>query len=367
MNARERKRSDRLTLAAAFGLLLAIAGTWFVWGSQAREQRKVVLAGVPDFPQPGQVSHRRLPVQPEPRVPLPARVATRVAAPDAGPIPPRRVVDKMTAFALAPASTLALVRVNALVNTPIYERFKQCIPDELKGLQENAQLFDLDPERDIDSVALIRDGVALSGFFEGKPLAEQLARSQGAEPTQRTYRGQTLWGTGRACVVQLGNLLLSGRAERCEALVDRALDPPAEAANPDELYGDLYLRDDLTGLRAAKGQGALSQDESDVLGGLLDSLSGVTVRANVWDQVALSVEGAPQQKGKLRELVQMSRGALSVAKGQLAEDDVRLQTLADLARVTEENGNVKIDLALPVDELFERLHWPCPGADGGAP
>lgn len=367
MNARERRRSDLLTLAAALGLLLAVAGAWFLWSTGAREQRRAVLAGVPEFPQPGQVSRRRGPVPSEPREQPPARLAAPRPAPDAGAAQPQRPVDRLTAFALAPAPTLALVRVNALVNTPIYERLKRCMPGELRQLQENAQRFGLDPERDVDSVALIRDGVAMSGFFEGKPLAEQLARSSGAEPEQRSYRGQTLWTNGRTCTVQLGNVLLAGRADRCESLVDRALDPPPADANPDDLYGDLYLRDDLAGLRAAKSQGALSPGETDVLSGLVDSLAGVTVRANVWDQVALSVEGAPQQGGKLRDLVQMSRGALSVAKGQVPEDDVRLQTLAELARVADEDGKVKIDLVLPADDLFERLHLPCPGADGGMP
>jgi hypothetical protein len=50
----------------------------------------------------------------------------------------------------------------------------------------------------------------------------------------------------------------------------------------------------------------------------------------------------------------MARGALALAKGQLDEDDEKLQALADLAQVQSVGGKLQIDLALPAEQLFDR-------------
>jgi len=60
-----------------------------------------------------------------------------------------------------------------------------------------------------------------------------------------------------------------------------------------------------------------------------------------------------------------ARGAVALAKGQLDEDQVELQTLAEFAKVSSESGKLELNLALPVQDLFDRMHLPCPGRDGG--
>ena len=82
--------------------------------------------------------------------------------------------------------------------------------------------------------------------------------------------------------------------------------------------------------------------------------------------MALSVEGDPSNKKELHQLVRMAKGAVSLGKDQIARDDVELQALASFANVIDENGKLKIDLALPADDLFDKLRLPCPGrADTG--
>ena len=101
------------------------------------------------------------------------------------------------------------------------------------------------------------------------------------------------------------------------------------------------------------------------MGAILEGLSDVTVRANVWEMVALSLEGKPQSGRDPRDLARIARGAISLAKEQLDPSDVELATLASLARVDNSKDGLQIDLALPANDLFDKLHFPCPGVHPG--
>jgi hypothetical protein len=349
------RRRDAFTLAVAALLLALGAGLFYLWTERARERRDLVLQGVPEFPRPGQqVVQRRAPLgRPAP----PPKPVETLPAPA-----PKPAKDRLAAFALAPTRSVAVVQINALLNTPLWTRFKECAPDALRQVEAASKELGLDFERDLDRAAIVPGGIGISGFFEGKPIAERLA-AKGGEYTTRDYRGQTLYTSGRgSCVAQLGTLVVAGRAESCEGLVDRALDGEAGPDASQELYGDLYARTDLKDLRERFA--GPDNGETDVFGTLVKQLDGVTLRANVWDQVALSVDGVPADNGNAGDLSKMARAAISLAKTQIGEDDVELRTLADLAQVRSEGGKLKLDLAMSVDDLFDKLHLPCPGRDG---
>jgi hypothetical protein len=337
------KRKDLRMLLLAL-VLLALPAAWFFWSSSgARQRRETTLAGVPQFPAPGQPPRRK-------------HIPPRPAAPAPPPPPPAGAAqgDRMVSFVLAPAPSVGLVQVNALFNTPLFERFKECLPEDFRHLEEAGKEIGIDVTRDIDRVAMIPGGTAVSGFFEGKPIAEaMLARSPGALD-RRGYRGQTILSVGGRCAVQMGNLVLLSPQDKCESLIDRAYSPaPAGAA--DEVYGDLFLRSGTAQLREANPAPELRQ--------LFDALDRVTVRANVWDSVALTIEGDPQGRRDARELGQMARGAIGVVRSQLDDEDVEMQALADLAQVSTRGGKLEVNLALPAQDLFDRLHFPCAARD----
>jgi hypothetical protein len=338
------KRGELRMLLLAL-LLLALPAAWFFWSSsEARQRREATLAGVPHFPAPGQAP-RRKPVAPRPAAPAPPPTTPSLAAPG----------DRIVSFVLAPAPSVGLVQINALFNTPLFERFRECMPEDFRRLEEAGRDLGLDVTRDIDRVAMIEGGAAVSGFFQGKPIAESmLARGSTSSLERREYRGQTILAVGGRCAVQLGNLLLLSPQDKCEALIDRAYTPiPAGAA--DEIYGDLFFRSGAAQLRQANPAPEMQR--------LLDALDDVTVRANVWDSVALTVEGNPKSRRDARELAQMARGAIALVRSQLDEEDVELQTLADLAQVSTRGDRLEVNLALPAQDIFERLHFPCASRD----
>lgn len=341
------RRRDLRLLALAL-LLFAVPAIWFAWSSRdARERREATLAGVPEFPAPHQPPRHR-PFSPE----------TRAAAPVPAPVvsaPGVARADPITSFVLASStSPVALVHVNALFNTPLLEKLRACMPGEFHELEKSSAELGFDVTRDLDQVAMTGKGIAMSGFFEGKPVARTLLGANARD--DRSYRGQAIQSNGTSCAVQMGNLVLVGPSNDCESLIDRALTPPAPDA-AEEVYGDVFFRTDLQNLHAG--------DDAPQLEALLQAMQGVTVRANVWDSVALTLEGSPRGSDA-RDLARMARGAVSVFKSQLDDEDVELRTLADLAEVSSRDGKLELDLALPAKDLWDKLHLPCAvERDGG--
>jgi len=356
-----RNRRDARTVVLAL-LLLGVCGGLWVWlSSGAGERREKMLATIPAFPERGQEDKPRR-AQGGPAAPRPPARSIEVVKPAA----PKKI-DPITSFVLAPAPTVALIHVNALLNTPLFARIKECLPTRWGEVNQRMEDMGIDLERDVDRVAMVGDGMAMSGFFEGKPIAEAMANKWPDHQT-RTYRDSQVYSSGRTAVAQVGNLIIVGRAEGMDAMLDRALDPPAAGTDSGDIYGDIFMRSDLSSFQS---EGKRGSDQRDAMQAILDGMKGMTVRANVWDSVALSVEGKPKDGKSVGDLARMARGAISLAREQLDPSDVELSTLAELAKVAGSKDALNVDLALPANDLFDKLHFPCPGQedpglDGGS-
>ena len=339
----KRRRGAGLLIAAA--LLLACVVGWLSWSSRAvRVRREATLAGVPSFPQPRQEL-------------APRKSAVRPAQPpQVQPARPHLRQDSMLSFVHGSSGTVTLIHINALFNTPLAERFRQCMPRAFQELETGGPVKGVDLTRDLDQVAMVPGGYVITGFFKDTSIADQLMKP-GA--VRDEYRGATVVSNHGECVAQLGNLVVVASAGECQGLLDRALAPTPDSAQ-DEIYGDLYMRSDLASLHTDSTPAALKP--------LVDGLSGLTVRANVWDSVALSIEGSPVSGKDANDLAQMARGAVELFKSQLDDDQVELQALTELAKVSTGSGKLEMNLAVPVADLFDKLHIPCPGmADAGTP
>ena len=343
-----KKRRDVRLLVAALVLLVAGA-LWVIWSSRRDvERREATLAGVPKFPEPGQLPHRGAP---------PPMLKQAAAAPPPPQRQPAAKHDSMMSFVQAPGASVALVHVNALFNTPVFDRLRQCLPKEFGFLDKQGKQIGVDVSQDVDQVAVAPGGMAITGFFEGKPVAEKMI---GSVATSEQYQGATIFtGPKGACAAQQGNLVVVSQEGDCRGLLDRARAPtPEDSAS--QVYGDVYMRTDLAALRRP--------DAPPEVRTLADGLSGLTLRANVWDSIAVSMEGQPVSGKDASDLASIARGGLGLVKGQLDDRQVELQALAELASVNTEHGKLELNLALPVNDLFDKLHFPCPGmADAGVP
>ena len=351
-----RARTARdLRTAAVAACVLSLTGAAWVWISRsAVERREKVLASVPAFPARGQEQQSRRADSSRPAAPR------RVDPPPAAEPVRAAKADVMTSFVLKPAHNVALVHVNALLNTPLFDRIRRCMPADWETMMEGMAQIGIDLERDVDRLAVTADGMAMSGFFDGKPIARNVARTW-PDPEEREYRGHAIWLSRYSGIAQIGNLLVVGSRDSMNRLLDRALDPAPESADPQDVYGDVFIRSDLSHLR-----GPVNGAKPDLMDAILEGLSGVTVRANVWDTVALSVEGKPQPGRSVNDLAGMARGAIALAREQVDPSNVELATLAELAKVSGSGDALSIDLALPMDDLFDKLHFPCPAGEPGS-
>ena len=336
-----KRRDLRLLIVALVLLAIPLGWLWFSL-RDVEKRREATLAGVPQFPEPHQQPRRR---------PFPVSVPKPPPPPQAAPAGKH---DPMASFVLQPGAGAGLIQVNALFNTPLFDRLRECLPEQFKGLDNLGRaLGGVDLTRDLDRIGVAPEGVAMSGFFEGKPVAQSMI---GPNATTEEYRGATIYRGARSCAAQLGNLVVSSQQDDCRALIDRALAPtPADAS--DQLYGDIFLRTDLAGFR--------SDEMPAEMRALVSNLDGVTVRANVWDSVALTIEGQPRAGRDPTDVARMAQAAVSVLKSQLGEDDVELQTLADMSKVSTASGKLEVNLALPAQDLFDRFKFPCEGRDAG--
>jgi hypothetical protein len=340
MSTRARRR-DGLAVLIALGLLGLAAFFWLRTSDDVELQRATVLAGLPPFPSTPDAGVR-------------VRPATATTPTPVASAPPS---DKLAAFALAPTENLAVIQVNALANSPFFARVKACL--QLGALDGGAEVFPgVDLERDVDRVAMVPGGYAMSGALPAD-LAQRMAQ-QWPDAKRSTYRDVDIHEGKDGCVAQVSGLLLSGEPGRCQALVDRALQPTPPQAARDALESDVYTHTDLSALRSAVGE--LGPGLAPVVNGL----DGITLRANVWDQVALSIDATPRadSKRQLETFASLARLSVEASQSQLA-DDPKWSALLDQANVRTAGGHLQVDLALPADALFDRLQLPCRGADAG--
>ena len=131
-----RRRSDLPLLVAAAFLLLVPAIAWVLLSVSARTRREVTLASVPAFPARGQGGPDGG-IAPEtfPR-PRPA-VATARAPPPPRPAPAPR--SPLAPFLSSRSEDVAVVQINALLNTPLFERIKECLPEDFEDMGSYGQ------------------------------------------------------------------------------------------------------------------------------------------------------------------------------------------------------------------------------------
>ena len=300
LRARRTRRDGQTVLVAVIVLaLMGLAGWWM--SRSVRKQHEEVLASVPAFPSKDEPpKERRRPPDPALVAPPPAAPTNPTASP--APRPP----DALTRFVMQPSKSVGLVEVNAIVNTPFFDRVMECYPMPKDGPTGKPPF---DWKKDIDRIAFTDKGMLISGFFDEKGPFDWFEAASEGESRRREYRGFSVLDVGVQSIARKGSLLLSGSASDINGLIDRVIDPPPADQVTTDVYGDVYFRSDMSTLQQGLNRNR-DAGENQVLDSILERLDGVTLRANVWDSVALTLDGAPRNGQSIEGLASVIRGAL---------------------------------------------------------
>ncbi|XXF75067.1 hypothetical protein P2318_18525 [Myxococcaceae bacterium GXIMD 01537] len=353
----------RLGWLVAAGVLFALAAWLMFTGSgdePAPEAPKV------DFP-------RRM--RPEER----ARAERRrtwvmPAAPDAGTTAqgPQRPRDPLIAALPRGKTKMAVVvEANALRYSPIGELLLQCLMrDGGKELEQFKQASGVDPLQDIDRIALSDGSFILSGNFEKAKIKDILGErtsfdyGDGAriyEPGPMNVAGPdggTLRGRSEATFGTWNNeMLIVGKSpDDIKQVIDRM-----EGRGPDEppvlsessTYGELY---GVMGLEALLPM--IPPDQADLAKRLREIGDTVELHMDARSDVAMVAELKGTDEQKVSDLAKTLGAALAMGRLQAqAEGNKDVAQLLDFARVQPDGSQFKLELAVPLSVLQERLAW----------
>jgi len=215
----------------------------------------------------------------------------------------------------------------------------------------------MDPERDIDKVTIGqlegKDGVVIVQGRIDKFKIEQFLKDKGKE--SQTYLGQTLYHDGKNTFVIMNNLVLLGQLNGVKKVVDQMQVPGSSPLRTDLMaaiqtidvgnqiwgVGDFSVGD-LSNLGVRGPAPALE---------MLKSLKSGTYQMHVDSGIQARAVGNFTDVESAKNIGDLVRGALAVAKLQIAQQQPDVVKLLDGIQVTNSGST----LTLRIDESGELL------------
>ncbi|AEI67621.1 hypothetical protein [Corallococcus macrosporus] len=290
---------------------------------------------------------------------------------DAGTKPERqRPRDPvLAALPRGEGKTAVVIEANALRHSPIGELLLDCLMrDGGKRLEELRNLSGVDPLQDLDRLVITDEGMMLSGNFANAKFKELLGErvsmdyGEGArvyEPGEMTVTrpdGSTVRRRSDAAVATWNNeLLVIGQSpDEVKAVVDRVEgrgpdEPPAigEGSTYGEMYGVLSV-EQLARL--------LPKEQAELAQRIRDVAQNVELHVDASGDVAMVAEVRGANGDEVTDLGKTLGAALSMARIKAqAEGEKDLAQLLDFARVQPDGTSFKLEMAVPLDVIQQRL------------
>ncbi|HEU4385515.1 MAG TPA: hypothetical protein VFR85_18665 [Anaeromyxobacteraceae bacterium] len=301
------------------------------------------------------------------------RRATLPPLPQAGSpaaAPPERKRDPLLwALPPGPAGAVVVFEANALRHSRLGELFLGCLGESEKKDLDELRRMGIDPLKDVDRVAVMPKGLAVSGFFD-KVSWDQVFHGFARE----RYGSESVLyedpGRGRfAAAVWRSQLIVLGPdPDAVRAAVDR-VEGRAPATPPiaeDATYGEVYGVVPGEALRALVPPGT----PGDLARRLAEVASRVELHADAMSDVAVTARVSGEDRAALEDLARALGAALAVGRMEArASGERELAELLDHARVARGGEGFSLELALPA-ELLERWFAGCRdrvGAEPGRP
>ncbi len=273
----------------------------------------------------------------------------------------------LRAFGAGDNKSILVFEANAIRHSALGEGFLNCLGDNIQSdISRIQNELGLNPLEDIDRMAIGDNTVMFSGHFDNfkwQELFEEAPTEYGNNamlftensnpdnPDQEATERLALWNN---------ELLIVGKnREDLENAIDtlegrKAMDsiPLKESETYGEAYGTISTQ--LLEKLIPENAGNLKEE-------ILKVVSGVKLHTNAMSDVAISAQLTSD--GNIDGLSDLGRsmgGALSLAlaAARLQGDD-ELAQLLEFAKITDNNGELSLDLALPEDYLKKHLDKAC--------
>lgn len=303
----------------------------------------------------------------EDRARLQTRLRPSPVIPDAGSAEAPLRDPLLAILPSARQSRLAIViEANAIRHSALGERLLECFGAEgERMLEQMKNELGVDPLQDLDRVAVIENGLILSGNFASLKL-DRLPEVRAAESYGdhgRIFQS----GHEKVAVWRDEIVVASDDLETLHQTIDRleGRGPPETPPLQDsQAYGEIYGRvspDLLLELLGGEQQ-ALGQRLAEVA-------RTIELHVDARDDVGMVVDVGGEESSEMQDLARSIAGAISLGRmTAVQEGEQDLAELLDLARVVPEGDRFVLELALP-RALIERQLERCParrGLDGGA-
>mgnify|MGYP006144861259 CR=1 FL=1 len=273
----------------------------------------------------------------------------------------------LRAFGAGDNTSLIVFETNAIRHSALGESFLNCLGQNAQqGLSKIRDELGINPLEDIDRMALGDETVMFSGHFENLQWGEIFD----SEP--ENYGDSALFFTENNNTddpdavlterIALWNnelLILGKNREDLEQTIDTLegrLPMNSIPLRESETYGEAY------GNMSTAMLGRLIPPEAGELRDqILEIVSGVKLNSNAMSDVAISAQLSSD--GNIDGLTDLGRsmgGALSMAlaAARLQGDD-QLAQLLEFAKITDNQGELALELALPEDYLKQHLDRAC--------
>jgi hypothetical protein len=265
--------------------------------------------------------------------------------------------------------TAVVIEANALRHSPIGELLMDCLMrDGGKDLNEFRERSGVDPLQDLDRLVITDQGMMLSGNFANAKLKDLMGDSVSMDYGQgaRVYEPGEMAMTGpdggvvrrrRNAAVGVWNnqlLMLGGTPDDIKAAVDRV-----EGRGPDEpsvlnensTYGEMYGVMSVDHLARL-----LPPEQAELAKRLREVAENVELHVDASSDVALVAEVRGEDRNKVEDLGKSLGAALSLARMRAqAEGEQEMAQLLDFARVQPEGSSFRLEMAVPLDVIKERL------------
>ncbi|EPX57245.1 hypothetical protein D187_006999 [Cystobacter fuscus DSM 2262] len=306
----------------------------------------------------------------------------RPAAHDAGTEPPKPVDPFLEALPRGENHTAVVIEANAVRHSPLGEMLLECLlmqPQAREKLEAFRQHTGVDPLEGVDRVAVMDDGLAISGQFGQARMESMLPgewRASAHGDKGRVYapaRPPTPSQGDMAAVGTWGDsMLVIGRTpEEVHGILDRI---EGRGSSEPPVFGGSYAYGDVYGVVSVERLADSLPPEQRALGERLKQLAPrAHLNLDVSSDFALSVRLQGPDAERTADMAKAIGAAMA-----LARFEAQSQGQTELARVLEYAGTSAMDdhlgvqLAVPLEVLRQELSW-CRGAsasgstDAGTP